>query len=361
MTSIERPVLIVDDSPYARRALKTMIEEALPDAAFVYAGTGDEALSAAIKHQPGLIILDLEMPRMDGFTFLRLLMAERPVPVIVVSAQHDRKNVLKALELGALDFIAKPASAATPRLYEIAADLREKITVLDQARVRKPTPPSQAVRATRRMGLEPAMTKQLPQTHVPPRKVIVVGASTGGPGTLSFLLANMRLADDTSLVVAQHMPPGYTEAFAHRLDHALPYPVREIRNLDRVEAGSAYICPGGRNTLISQTRDLRFRVVPGGDSRYLPSVDVLFRSAADALQRAVAGVILTGMGNDGAEGCRAIASSGGVVLVEDPGSAIVPGMPAAALATETVDGTYSVDELSGALEQWSLGILRQHP
>ncbi len=349
-------ILIVDDSSYARRALRNMTEEILGTCEFHYAGTGDEGLALAFRIEPNLIFLDLEMPRMDGFTFLRLLMARRPTPVIIVSSRDDRQSILKALELGALDFVAKPTRQTSTRIYELVDLLRDKLKAIEAARF--PTParrPSAVERAADTLLPE---TKQIPFVHSEPRRLIAIGASTGGPGTLNNILGSLKLQEDVALVIVQHMPPGFTEAFAQRLDRVLSFPVREIRNLDRIDAGSAYVCPGGFNCEVSRGRDLRFRLRdPDETTRFVPSIDVFFRSVAKVFGAAAAGVVLTGMGNDGAEGGREMAAAGARLIAEDPATALVNGMPAALVASGAATHVYHADTIAGALGQWQLGLL----
>lgn len=350
-------ILIVDDSSYARRALRNMTEEILGACEFHYAGTGDEGLAMALRIEPNLIFLDLEMPRMDGFTFLRLLMARRPTPVIIVSSRDDRQSILKALELGALDFVAKPTRQTSTRIYELVDLLRDKLTAIEAARFPTPSPRRTEVEKPAEL-MRPGEAKQIPFVHSEPRRLIAIGASTGGPGTLNGILGALKLQEDVALVIVQHMPPGFTEAFAQRLDRVLPFPVKEIRNLDRIDAGSAYVCPGGFNCEVSRGRDLRFRLrEPDETTRFVPSVDVFFRSVATAFGPLALGVVLTGMGNDGAEGGREMAAAGARLIAEDPATALVNGMPAALVASGAASHVFRADTIAGALGQWQLGLL----
>lgn len=350
-------ILIVDDSSYARRALKNMVEEVLPDCTVSYAGTGDEGLGMALREQPDLIFLDLEMPRMDGFTFLRILMAKQPTPVIIVSSRDDRESVLKALELGALDFIAKPTRQTSTRIYELVDQLRDKLQAIDSAQF-----PNAARLQRKATAPAEARAKAGPLVHQEPSRLICIGASTGGPGTLNTILDNFVLHEDVTLVIVQHMPAGFTEAFAQRLNRSLPYPVREIRNLDRLDARTAYICPGGWNSELSRGRDLRFRLrEPDSTTRFVPSVDVMLASIAPIFGPRALGVVLTGMGSDGTAGARELRQAGGVIVVEDPETALVNGMPLTVVEAGLADHVQPVDTLHGLLEQWELGLLPGAP
>ncbi|RMF18855.1 MAG: chemotaxis-specific protein-glutamate methyltransferase CheB [Candidatus Dadabacteria bacterium] len=355
MTGADRKlrILIVDDSAYSRRALRQMLADLLPGATFLTASAGDEGLQMAFREQPDLIFLDLEMPRMDGFTFLRLLMARQPTPVLVVSGQNDEANVLKALDLGALDFVSKPTRTASTRIWEIEDQLRNKIQLLDLPRLhlRKTAPAPPAFQAPREIH------KALPEVYEAPRQLICIGSSTGGPGTVSEILENVTLEPWASIVICQHMPPGFTRAFAERLDRTLPFPVREIQDLDRVSAGTAFVCPGGANTTLSRGRELRWQVRPASpDDRYVPAIDRLFESAAQEFGPQTLAVVITGMGNDGTAGARVVREAGGTVAAEDPASAIVFGMPQSIVEADLADHVYTAATMGGFLEQWMRGL-----
>lgn len=345
-------ILVVDDSAYSRRALKQMIEEIIPDASFTYASAGDEGLQAAFTANPDLIFLDLEMPRMDGFTFLRLLMAKRPTPVIVVSGQNDEDNVLKALELGALDFISKPTRGASTRIYEIRAELSAKLTLIDVAQLSLSRPD------TTKFKPKDKPAKALPDVHTEPAQLICIGASTGGPGAIGRILELLRLEPWAAIVISQHMPQGFTRAFAERLNRLHAFPVLEAKHHDRINAGSVYVCPGGENTIISRARDLRFDVQPATpDDRFVPSIDKLFASAAATFGSQTLGVVLTGMGNDGTAGSAALRAVGATVIAENPRSAVVFGMPQSVIEAGHAQFIHPIDVMPGAIQQWQLGIL----
>lgn len=353
MTGNNLKILVVDDSAYSRRALKQMVDEIMPGADFIYASAGDEGLQAAFTQEPDLIFLDLEMPRMDGFTLLRLLMAKRPTPVIVVSGQKDEDNVLKALELGALDFISKPTRSTSTRIYEIRDELSKKLALIDIAQIHfTKTQPAPSFKPKEKAA------KELPEVYTEPTLLVCIGASTGGPGTISRVLDQLKLEPWVSLVIAQHMPAGFTRAFAERLNRLYSFPVIEATHLGRINAGTVYVCPGGYNTKIAKSRDLRFEIAePTAEDRFVPSIDKLFGSVAEAFTSQCLAVVLTGMGNDGSAGADRIRKSGGIVIAENPQSAIVFGMPQSAIDAGIVHFVHSVEAISGAIQQWSLGIL----
>jgi two-component system, chemotaxis family, protein-glutamate methylesterase/glutaminase len=334
-------VLVVDDSAYNRRALGEMLS-ALPGVEVVGKATdGDDALRMVSQVSPDLITLDLEMPRMDGFTFLRLLMARRPTPVIVVSGYSNRENVFRALELGALDFVAKPTRAMASDLSTIADDLAEKVMM---ARNLAPSNLDPRLRglsgdrtATQVFRIQSPTASQPAPPPADRAKLLLVGASTGGPTALVDLFG--RLPSTAMIVVAQHMPERFTRTFAERLDRISSLRVVEGEGTQRLEPGLGIICPGGKCIEVQRGREGLVSVVvePGPDDRHIPSVDRLFTSAAEvAGDRAVA-VVLTGMGDDGARGAVAIKQCGGTVLAEAPETAVIYGMPGAAVRTGKVD------------------------
>ncbi len=325
----ELQALVVDDSSLNRRMIAALLSE-LPGVSHVdLARDGAEALRAVEVHPPDFIALDLEMPRLDGFEFLQLLMDRHPLPVIVISGQSRRDSVFRALELGALDFIAKPEGGQEP-LARFRNQLAEKVRVIQQLSPLALRGTSS--RSVDREGPKRRSTRSCSE-HVarPPSKVIVIGASTGGPRTLVTLLHRLHQPLDAAFVIAQHMPPRFTKTFAQRLDKTGVLRVAEAKSYERLVAGRAYVCPGGRCIeVVPGDRGPAVRLVsPGDGTRYVPSVDQLFQSAARVLGDAAIAVVLTGMGDDGALGAADVARRGGKVLIEEPESAVVSGMPLA--------------------------------
>jgi two-component system chemotaxis response regulator CheB len=315
-------VLVIDDSASNRRALTQLLESAPNVEVVDRASDGDEGLKKAEALAPDLITLDLEMPRLDGFTFLRLLKARKPTPVLVISSYAHRSDVFKALELGAVDFIAKP-SRGRP-LDDVRAELLEKISAVRQLKPKLP-------RATGDMV------------------VVAIGASTGGPQAVQHVLQALR-GSSACILVAQHMPALFTHAFAERLEHALKRPVHEAAGGERVTAGAAFVAPGGKHlSLVRAGEQLKLEVSAAHErDKHAPSIDRLFESVA-ASGVAAHAVVLTGMGNDGAKGATAIAKAGGVVWAESDKTAVVAGMPQAAMKTGHVSFVLPIDELGTEL------------
>jgi two-component system chemotaxis response regulator CheB len=341
-------VLVVDDSAVNRRVLASTLE-AQPGVTVVGAASdGEQALRMVSQHGPDLITLDLEMPRMDGFTVLRLIMANRPTPIVVVSSHSSKEQVFRALELGAIDFIAKPDVASGPggreelraQLANMIAAVRQLSPMGFEARTQPPPPPGQPRRASKRPAL----------TGVPGR-VIAIAASTGGPSALTELFAALPSSGDAAIAVAQHMPERFTRTFAERLDRQGSFPVREAEHGLELTPHSAVVCPGGRCLEVERRADrLITRVLhPASTDRHAPSADRLFASVARALGPASVGVVLTGMGDDAARGVVEIKKAGGLVLAESEATAVIYGMPRMAVQTGCVDAVLPLAELMAQL------------
>jgi len=345
-------VLVVDDSAYNRRNIGDILASA-PDIELVgKAGDGEEALRLATTVRPDVITLDLEMPRMDGFTFLRILMSRQPTPVIVVSSYSQKENVFKALELGAVDFVAKPDRQVSPDARELKEQILSKMEMIRNLRAPGP-----------KMGRGPAasrvsFTNEAPVPHpfaappppITPRNIVVIGSSTGGPTALIDIFAKMPVRCYSALLVAQHMPDKFTRTFAERLDRKGPMRVTEAQDFDVIYANTGAICPGRQCMeieTIAGTSDFRVRVsAPSASDRYVPSANRLFRSAALALGPRAIGVILTGMGDDGVDGARAIRAAGGTVIAESQETAVVYGMPGAVVRAGVATDSMPLPEIA---------------
>jgi two-component system chemotaxis response regulator CheB len=343
-------VLVVDDSAASRDELVRILEDAPGLQVVGVARDGEEALADALRLGPDVVLLDLHMPRMDGFTFLRLLMAARPTPVIVVSAASAKSDVFKCLELGALDFVAKPDRGGA--LAALRESLLEKCATVRSLRLENLASPLELPRLT------PAPARPL----LEPPRVAVVGASTGGPQALQRLLSAFPHDLPLGVLVAQHMPERFTRAFAERLGRASRFGVAEAADGDLVAAGRVLVAPGGCHLEVRRDRGaggaLRAAVLPadardGAGRRHVPSVDRLFASAARALGARVCGVVLTGMGSDGVAGVAAIKAAGGLTLAESEDTAVVYGMPRSAAASGAVDEVLGIPALAARLERFA--------
>jgi two-component system chemotaxis response regulator CheB len=343
-------VMVVDDSGPNRRALAAMLAAA-PDVQVVAeAADGEEGLREALRVRPDVICLDLAMPRMDGFTFLRLLMARQPAPVIVVSSFNRKVDVFKALELGALDFIAKP-EGGLGRLGGIREELVQKVRSVRALRME--TLERRAQDATGLPDASPA-----PQVEL---RVACLGASTGGPPALQRILTDLPGNLPMAVLVAQHMPERFTRAFAERMAKLADFRVAEAEDGQPLAVGRAYVAPGGRHLTLERSRSgaaparLRVTEPKPGERRYCPSIDLLFESAAGVLGERVCGVVLTGMGSDGREGIGRIKRAGGLTLAESEETAVVFGMPREAVAAGRVDEVLPLDAIAARLVRFAHG------
>ena len=335
-------LLVVDDSAYNRRNIADIFQN-VPEVEVVgKAADGEEALRLTTLLKPDVITLDLEMPRMDGFTFLRILMSRQPTPVIVVSSYSQKENVFKALELGALDFVTKPDRQITPDATELREQILSKVLVVRSFRPQALIPP-----ALRRAGPSNPWNPEVKPTPAPapvpvfqpPRHLVAIASSTGGPSALLEIFSKVPATSGVGLVVAQHMPDKFTRTFAERLDRRGPVRTAEAQDGDRVALLTGFVCPGRQcmEVVRNNAGDYVLRVGPGSPAdRYVPSADRLLKSAAAAARERCIGVVLTGMGDDGVEGARAIFSMGGIVIAESQETAVVYGMPAAAVRAGVV-------------------------
>lgn len=339
-------VLVVDDSAYNRRSIGEILSVSPEVEVVGKAADGEEALRLVGLLKPDAITLDLEMPRMDGFTFLRILMSRAPTPVIVVSSYAQKENVFKALELGAIDFVTKPDRFDDSELKGIRNELLQKVVLVRSLR-------ASAVAARPRLEPRgephPALSRL-----VPPRMVIAIGSSTGGPTALMEVFGKLPRRTHLAFLVAQHMPDKFTRTFAERLDRRGPVRVSEAQDNDLVGARTGFVCPGRRSMQLMQSPEGEFRLrvlTPHPDDRYVPSVDRLFSSVAKVAKERALGVILTGMGEDGVRGAKDILDNGGMVIAESERTAVVYGMPGAAVragvATQSLDLLDIAQYLSG--------------
>jgi two-component system chemotaxis response regulator CheB len=338
VTPAKRPIrlLVVDDSAYNRRSIAEVFA-GNPDVEIVgKAADGEEALQLVTLLRPDVITLDLEMPRMDGFTFLRIVMARAPTPVIVVSSYSQRENVFKALELGALDFVPKP-DRLSPESTEVRAEILQKVLLVRSLR------PSFVPTALIRRQVSGSFTSdgkptgfdlniQMPAPYRAPAQVVAIASSTGGPTALLSIFGKLQATTTSAFLVAQHMPDKFTRTFAERLDKRGTVRTAEAAEGDTVAAATGFVCPGRKCMELHHSNGvMKLRVGPApAEDRYVPSADRLLRSVAKLGPRAV-GVILTGMGDDGVAGARAIRDAGGIVIAESQETAVVNGMPGAAV------------------------------
>ncbi len=340
--------LVVDDSAYNRTVITQMLES---DAGIEVVGSatdGVDAIAKMLRLSPDVITLDLEMPNMDGFTFLRWLMKERPTPVIVLSSRSDNRSVFRALELGAVEFLAKPESRISRSIETVRADLLNKVHAvlnLEMSKIKS------TVDLLARQQAAPVVRKEDEAKEQGPIEVAAIAASTGGPPALQAILTGLPANLSAGIVIAQHMPAGFTRSFAERLNKLSALVVREAAAGDRVESGTVLIAPGGYHLIIKREQS---GLVTELDTRrpsdrYIPSADRLMASVAEACGSAALGIVLTGMGNDGAEGVMAIKQRHGQCIAESEESAVVFGMPQEAIRSGAVDKVLPLSKIAGEI------------
>lgn len=348
-------VLVVDDSALIR-SLMTEIINAEEDMEVVGVAIDPYAAREQIKKlDPDVVTLDVELPRMNGIEFLERLMRLRPTPVVMVSSltAAGTSTTLRALELGAVDFVLKPAIDVEDGLHDLAADLTDKIRTAAVARVRRYVdPPRQRAPAEALPVSRPTVGPRTDET------IIVIGASTGGTEALRELLECIpRTAPP--ILVTQHMPPGFTKSFAERLDRTCQINVCEATAGQRLLSGNAYIAPGSAHLLVARRGSVGYTELSDGPpvNRHRPSVDVLFASAAATYGRRALGVILTGMGRDGAVGLAEMHAAGSFTIAQDEASCIVFGMPKAAIECGGVSKIAPLRSIAGLIMQ-HVGVAR---
>jgi len=345
MSLIEKTkVLIIDDSALARELLKRGLSldpdiEVIGTAPDVYVGRDKIVLK-----KPDVLTLDIEMPRMDGIDFLRRLMPQYPLPVVIVSAlaEPGARATLDALQLGAVDFVLKPSSRIGSQLDDMIEDLRRKVKIAAKTDV-------STWRRAERTKIRPPVSRVLEGTT---DKVVVVGASTGGTVALRRMIEQFP-RDMPGTVVVQHMPPVFTRMFAERLDDACIVDVKEAEDGDRVLTGRVLIAPGGVQLNVVRSGG-EYRVKLGSTEKvngHCPSVDVLFGSAASNVGSNAIGVILTGMGRDGAEAMLEMKQAGARTFAQDESSSVVFGMPKEAFTIGAAERLVHIDEMTGAVIQ----------
>lgn len=349
-------ILIVDDSPSVRRAMTDIIES---DPALEVMGTAADPYAAAeriAREMPDMMFLDIEMPRMDGLTFLRKIMAQRPIPVVICSSLTEvgSTTLMEAMEAGAVDVVTKPRLGSIEFLRQSQMQICDIAKAAAQSRV-KP-------RRTQKLQVEQKLTADviLPPARIgraavvrgTDERVICIGASTGGTEAIREVLTALP-ADSPPIVIVQHMPEGFTAAFARRLNGLCAVTVKEAQDGDTVHHGQVLIAPGNRHMLTSRSgARVLVNVVDGPPvCRHRPSVDVLFRSAAQQLGPNAVGILLTGMGDDGAQGLLEMRNAGAATIAQDEETSIVFGMPREAIARGAAGRVLPLGKIAGAISQ----------
>jgi two-component system chemotaxis response regulator CheB len=348
MTERLSKVLVVDDSAYVRKTLREILSRSRKLEVVGTARDGDEGLRLVRELQPDVVTADLIMPGMDGAEFTARMMAEHPVPIVIVSIAHESsERVLAALDAGAVDFVQKPTALATEKVLEMTDELVSKVLSAAGARIRGPKP-----------GVIAGTSENSAPVPLPVEGrsgevgIVVVGISTGGPQALRSLIPRLPANLPVPIAVVLHMPVGYTELYARRLDEVSALQVVEAADGQEVCPGQVLIAPAGRHLTFRRTSSGRVVTqlpLRPLDTPHRPSADVMFQSAADAYGKGVLAIVMTGMGSDGREGAAWIKAAGGTVLTESEDSCVVYGMPRSVVEAGLSDGTATLDRMPQAI------------
>jgi len=360
-------VLIVDDSAFMRKVLETIFNGDPQLQVVGHAKDGREAITLSDSLKPDVITMDLNMPHVDGLQATAHIMTNSPRPIVVVSSESKEgaTSTLKALELGAIDFVAKPSSGIDLDMQSVKDELLRKVRVAAKVRVvRTASRLANAVQAPPK-GNSAVASHPLAPAAVPNPDlrfpVVVLGASTGGPATIMRMAPGFTRDFPAAVVLVQHMPATFTSQYALQLSEFTGIRVKEAEANESLTPGTLYICPGGQHLRITPTGRIELDATSGRIEGYLPNIDVTMESAAAFAGAMSIGVILTGMGSDGARGARAIKNAGGMVLAQDEATSVIFGMPAEAIKAGVVDQTLGIDDIYAAIEKRVLGLCRATP
>jgi two-component system chemotaxis response regulator CheB len=341
-------VLVIDDSAFVRKVVTQMLARSPFIDVVGAARDGHEALEMVARLQPDVVTLDLVMPSMDGLEFLRRQMAIRPIAAVVCSISHESgAAALEAFELGAVEFVQKPTALATDRVFEIADELILKVKAAAAVRLAAPVVVEPA-----RAPLTQAATATLADAGARHADIVVIGISTGGPQALRQVIPLFPANFPVPIAVVLHMPVGYTEMYAQRLNEICALEVVEAKDGEAIRPGTMFLAPAGRHLSFRRDGDGPVNAhldLRPADTPHRPAVDVLFRSAADVYGSRVLGVVMTGMGNDGVVGAAHIKAKGGRVVTEDESSCVVYGMPRAVVEACSSDRVATLSEMAATI------------
>lgn len=340
-------VLVVDDSAFMRKVISDLLEEDPRIKVIDRARNGKEAVEKVVKLQPDVVTLDVEMPEMDGLAALKEIMRLKPTPVIMVSSitRKGAEITIKALTLGAVDFVTKPSGTISLDMQVVAQELREKIIAAASVAVDK---------LAGIVSLPIAEVRKLPLVRKGQVELVAIAASTGGPRAIQSILEKIETTSMVPIVIVQHMPKGFTKSFAERLNEVSKLDVVEGYDNLPLKPNLAVVAPGGSHLIVEYNKMgqlvCRLSDMPPLHS-VKPAADLLFLSVADTVGGASLGVILTGMGRDGAEGAKAIRQKGGYVIAESSETCVIYGMPKAAVESGSVDEVLPLYEIPKRLEE----------
>ena len=364
-------VLVVDDSAFMRKVLETIFNADEQLTVIGHAKDGREAIALAESLKPDVITMDLNMPHMDGLQATAQIMTTNPRPIVVVSSESKEgaASTLRALELGAIDFVTKPSSGIDLDMQSVKDDLLRKVRIAAKVRV---------VRTASRLAAAlqaPMNGNAAPKPQPPPSRpataatlpsdmrfpVVVLAASTGGPATVMRLAPGFTKDFPAAVILVQHMPAAFTTQYALQLAEFTGVRVKEAEANEPVQPGTFYICPGGQHLRVSPTGRMQLDGATGRIDGYLPNIDVTMESVAAFAGAMSIGVVLTGMGSDGARGAKAIKNAGGYVVAQDEATSVIFGMPAEAIKSGAVDQVLGIDDIYSSIENRVLGLCKLSP
>src|SRR2546430_2070553 len=363
-------VLVVDDSAFMRKVLETIFNADDQLQVVGHAKDGREAVSLAESLKPDVITMDINMPHMDGLQATAEIMTTNPRPIVVVSSEsrEGANGALKALELGAIEFVAKPNSAIDLDMQSIREELLRKVKMASKVRVVRTASRLAATLQGNGMGAKPiarpaaSPSRPTAATSADQRfPVVVMGASTGGPATVMRLAPGFTKDFPAALILVQHMPAAFTTQYAAQLEEFTGISVKEAAATDVLQPGTLYICPGGQHLRVSPPARIQLDSTTGRLNGYLPNIDATLESVAAFAGPMAIAAILTGMGNDGANGAKAIKNAGGIVLAQDEATSVIFGMPAEAIKTGAVEQVLPIDDIYSAIEKRVLNLCRATP
>ncbi len=356
----------MDDSAFMRKVLETIFNADEQLQVVGQAKDGREAVALAESLKPDVITMDINMPHMDGLQATAQIMTTNPRPIVIVSSEsrEGAASTLKALELGAIEFVAKPSGAIDLDMNSVKDELLRKVRMAAKVRVVR-TASRLASTLQANNGAAPA------KPHVPARvptasaeqrfPVVVLAASTGGPATVMRLAPGFTKDFPAAVILVQHMPAAFTSQYAAQLEEFTEISVKEAAANDVLQPGALYICPGGQHLRVSPTGRIQLDATTGRLNGYLPNIDITLESVAAFAGPMAIAAILTGMGNDGAAGSKAIKSAGGIVLAQDEATSVIFGMPAEAIKTGAVEQVLPIDDIYSAIEKRVLNLCRATP
>jgi two-component system, chemotaxis family, protein-glutamate methylesterase/glutaminase len=358
-------VLIVDDSAFMRKVLETILITDENVQVVGHAKDGREAVRLSESLKPDVITMDINMPVMDGLQATAEIMTTNPRPIVVVSSESRQgaASTLRALELGAIEFVAKPSSGIDLDMHSVREDLLRKVRLASKVRVvRSASRIASAITNADRRAISqppiPASRLAAAAIHDQRFPVVVLAASTGGPATVMRLAPGFTRDFPAAVILVQHMPAAFTTQYATQLAEFTGVRVKEAENNETLTPGTFYICPGGQHLRVMHTGRIQLDGSSGRVNGYLPNIDITMESVAAFAGPLSIGVILTGMGNDGTAGGTAIKSAGGIVLAQDEATSVIFGMPAEAIKAGAVSQVLGIDDIYAAIEKQVLAISR---